>query len=231
MNMVDGQDWQAHAKALDDRGWVRLPGLIEPARCEALATGYEDPEAYRSTVIMQRHGFGSGAYRYFRYPLPDDIAGLRSAMYRRLVPVANRWAAIEGRPAYPDDHCDYLAHCHALGQSRPTPLLLRYQAGDHNRLHQDVYGAEIFPLQVAILLSRPGEDFTGGQFVLTEQRPRMQSRAEVVDLRQGDAVIFAVSRRPVPGSRGHYAAVMRHGVSTVDKGTRHCLGIIFHDAA
>ncbi|MBP8232957.1 2OG-Fe(II) oxygenase [Rhizorhabdus sp.] len=231
MDDVNGQDWQAHGRALEERGWARLPGLLDPAHCGVLATAYDDSEAFRSTVVMQRHGFGSGAYRYFGYPLPTDIADLRSALYRRLVPVANRWAAIEGRAAYPEAHRDYLDHCHRLGQARPTPLLLRYGAGDYNRLHQDIYGAEFFPMQVAILLSRPGEDFTGGQFVLTEQRPRMQSRVDVIDLRQGDAVVFAVSRRPVQGSRGHYGAVMRHGVSTIEGGTRFCLGIIFHDAS
>lgn len=231
MNILDGQDWQAHGKALDDRGWVRLSGLIDPAGCAALAAGHEDPDAYRSTIVMQRHGLGRGVYRYYRYPLPAAIAELRSALYRRLVPVANRWAKVDGRTTYPENHSDYLELCHQQGQERPTPLLLRYQSGDYNRLHQDVYGGEIFPLQVAILLSRPGADFTGGQFVLTEQRPRMQSRVEVVDLRQGDAVVFAVSRRPVPGKRGHYSAVMRHGVSTVEGGTRYCLGIIFHEAA
>jgi hypothetical protein len=231
MNILNGQDWQAHGRALDEYGWVRLPGLLGTAHCEDLAATYDEPDAFRSTVVMQRHGFGSGAYRYFGYPLSADIAGLRSELYRWLAPIANRWAEIEGRPSYPADHRDYLTRCHVLGQSRPTPLLLRYRAGDYNRLHQDMYGAESFPLQVAILLSRPDEDFTGGQFVLTEQRPRMQSRVHVVDLRQGDAVVFAVSRRPVAGSRGHYGAVMRHGVSAIERGTRYCLGIIFHDAS
>lgn len=227
----NGQDWQAHCRALDDRGWARLPGLLDAAHCEALAAGYKEPDLFRSTVVLQRHGFGQGEYRYFGYPLPAVVAELRSALYRQLLPIANRWAEIEGRPCYPADHSDYLAQCHRLGQMRPTPLLLRYQAADYNRLHQDIYGAEIFPLQVAILLSRPGEDFTGGQFVLTEQRPRMQSRVDVVELKQGDAVVFAVSRRPVAGKRGHYGAVMRHGVSTIGSGTRYCLGIIFHDAS
>jgi len=182
-------------------------------------------------VVMQRHGFGQGEYQYFDHPLPPAVASWRSALYARLAPLANAWAAAMGQPAdFPADHAAYLARCHAAGQLRPTPLLLRYVEGDYNCLHQDLYGELQFPLQLTVLLSRPGEDFTGGEFVLTEQRPRMQSRAEVVSLAQGEAVIFAVNQRPVAGTRGTYRVTMRHGVSRVRSGRRHTLGIIFHDA-
>ncbi|MFZ5707886.1 MAG: 2OG-Fe(II) oxygenase [Pseudomonadota bacterium] len=232
MDDPTGYDWHAIAKTLDARGWARLPKLLDPAHCIALAALYDEGRLFRSTVTMERHGFGRGEYRYFAYPLPPAIAALRTALYRQLAPVANGWAAAEGRgERYPAEHEAYLERCRAMGQDRPTPLLLRYAAGDFNRLHQDVYGAESFPLQVAILLSQPEEHFTGGQFILTEQRPRMQSRVESVALRQGDGVVFAVSHRPVAGSRGHYRANMRHGVTTVESGCRSCLGIIFHDAA
>ena len=217
---------------LDARGWAIVPGLLDPATCAAIAAGYDDPAHFRSQVVMARHGFGRGEYRYYRYPLPDPIAGLRTALYPSLVGVANRWHERLGIPTrFPADHAEFLARCHDAGQARPTPLLLRYGPGDYNCLHQDLYGEHVFPLQVAVLLSRPGEDFTGGEFVLTEQRPRMQSRVEVVPLRQGDAVVFAVNHRPVAGSRGDYRVAMRHGVSTLRSGQRHTLGVIFHDAA
>jgi hypothetical protein len=193
---------------------------------------YDDDALFRSRVIMARHGFGQGEYRYFAYPLPDLVERLRTAIYPGLARIANGWAAPLGMDAtYPAAHADYLAACHAAGQTRPTPLLLRYGTGDFNCLHQDLYGAMMFPLQLAVLLSRPGEDFAGGEFVLVEQRPRQQSRAEVVPLRQGDAVVFAVNQRPVQGTRGVYRVAMRHGVSRVRGGQRHTLGVIFHDAA
>lgn len=230
--MQDDYDWAALAADLDARGWAILPGLLDPATCAAIAAGYDDPTAFRSQVVMARHGFGRGEYRYYRYPAPDPIAGLRTALYPSLVGVANRWHERLGiSTRFPADHGDFLARCHGAGQARPTPLLLCYGPGDYNCLHQDLYGEHAFPLQVAILLSRPGEDFAGGEFVLTEQRPRMQSRVEVVPLAQGDAVVFAVNHRPVAGSRGDYRVAMRHGVSSVRSGRRHTLGIIFHDAA
>ena len=203
---------------LDSHGCALIEKLLSPEECRAFAALYPEERLFRSTVHMARHGFGKGEYRYFRYPLPGRLAELRSILYRRLAPIASRWT---GKP-YPAEHEDYLAQCHAAGQFRPTPLLLRYGPGDYNCLHQDLYGELVFPLQVAILLSEPGEDFTGGEFVLTEQRPRMQSRA--------DAVAFAVSQRPVQGSRGSYRVTMRHGVSRIRTGQRHTLGIIFHDA-
>ena len=225
-------DPAALAANLDARGWALLPGLLDPATCTAIAAGYDAPEQFRSQVVMARHGFGRGEYRYYRYPLPDPIARLRAALYPRLASIANRWHERLGLPArFPAEHADFLARCHEAGQARPTPLLLRYGPGDYNCLHQDLYGEHVFPLQAAILLSRPGEDFAGGEFVLTEQRPRMQSRVEVVPLAQGDAVVFAVNHRPVAGSRGDYRVAMRHGVSTLRSGRRHTLGIIFHDAA
>jgi hypothetical protein len=230
--MQDDHDWAALAADLDARGWAMLPGLLDPATCAAVASGYDAPEQFRSKVVMARHGFGRGEYRYYRYPLPDPIASLRAALYPRLVGIANRWHERLAIPArFPAAHAEFLARCHDAGQARPTPLLLRYGAGDYNCLHQDLYGEHVFPLQVAVLLSRPGEDFTGGEFVLTEQRPRMQSRVEVVPLGQGDAVVFAVNHRPVAGTRGDYRVAMRHGVSTLRSGRRHTLGIIFHDAA
>ncbi len=215
---------------LDDRGCATLAGLLDAGQCHALA-GLYDGDGFRSHIVMGRHGFGRGEYKYFSYPLPDLVAELRGALYPRLAPIANRWNAAMGLAGYyPDRHADFLARCHAAGQTRPTPLLLRYGADDYNCLHQDLYGAHVFPLQVAILLSRPEVDFTGGEFVLTEQRPRMQSRAEVVRLDQGDAVVFAVHHCPVQGRRGVYRVNLRHGVSRVRTGRRHTLGIIFHDA-
>lgn len=217
---------------LDAQGWAVLPGLIPPDACDAIASLYDEDACFRSTIVMARHGFGQGEYRYFAYPLPEDLAALRGRLYARLAPIANRWNAAMGIAVrYPRDHAGFLARCHAAGQVRPTPLLLRYGPGDYNCLHQDLYGEHVFPLQVAVLLSSPGEEFEGGEFVLTEQRPRMQSRASVVPLRKGDAVAFAVAQRPVQGTRGTYRVVMRHGVSRIRTGRRHTLGLIFHDAA
>lgn len=216
---------------LDAGGCAVLMQLVSPDACRALAALYPDDRHFRSRVVMARHGFGRGEYKYFSYPLPDPIARLRPLLYARLVAIANRWNAAMGIDVhYPAEHADFLARCHQAGQTRPTPLLLQYVEGDYNCLHQDLYGEHVFPLQVAILLSEPGRDFDGGEFVLTEQRPRMQSRAEVVPLRQGDAVVFAVHNRPVQGTRGSYRVNMRHGVSRLRGGQRHTLGVIFHDA-
>jgi hypothetical protein len=225
------QDWRRIAAELDEQGWAILPGLMREADCDAIAGLYDREDGFRSRVVMARHGFGKGEYRYFAYPLPGAIEGLRGALYPPLAAIANGWQQRLGHAArFPADHAEYLAHCHAHGQVRPTPLLLRYGPGDYNCLHQDLYGAEVFPLQVALLLSRPGADFTGGELVLTEQRPRMQSRVMVVPLAKGDGVAFAVNSRPVKGSRGDYQVKMRHGVSRLLTGQRHVLGIIFHDA-
>lgn len=216
---------------LDTYGCAVLPGLLTPSECRDLAALYGQDDGFRSRVVMARHGFGQGEYRYFAYPLPGAVQQLREALYPRLVGIANRWNETLGIAVrYPLQHKDFLARCHAAGQVRPTPLLLQYGPGDYNCLHQDLYGEHVFPLQVAVLLSAPGADFTGGEFVLTEQRPRMQSRAEVVPLGQGDAVVFAVHHRPVQGTRGAYRVTLRHGVSRLRSGTRHTLGIIFHDA-
>ena len=226
------QDWPRIASELDEQGWAILPGLMDDAGCNRIAGLYDHNEAFRSRVVMARHGFGKGEYRYFAYPLPGVIEKLRTALYPSLAEIANGWQQRLGHAARcPDNHAAYLAHCHAHGQTRPTPLLLRYGPGDYNCLHQDLYGAEVFPLQVAVLLSQPDEDFTGGEFVLTEQRPRQQSRVMVVPLKKGDGVVFAVNNRPVKGSRGDYQVKMRHGVSRLLTGQRHVLGIIFHDAA
>jgi hypothetical protein len=225
-------DWNAVRTGLDAQGWAILPGLLTGTECDATAALYAPTDSFRSHVVMARHGFGKGEYRYFAYPLPPLIQDLRGSLYPRLAPIANRWHERMGIDTrFPGDHAAFVARCHDAGQKRPTPLLLRYGAGDYNCLHQDLYGAHVFPLQVAILLSEPGEDFTGGEFVLTEQRPRMQSRAEVVPLTKGDAVIFAVNIRPRSGTRGDHRAVLRHGVSTLRSGHRHTLGVIFHDAA
>ncbi|WP_066740612.1 2OG-Fe(II) oxygenase [Cupriavidus sp. D384] len=229
---IDARDWPGIGRDLDAYGCTAIRALISPAMCDALAALYPQDALYRSRIDMRRHGFGRGEYKYFAYPLPDVVAALRTALYPHLAPIANRWNATMGIDAdYPAAHADYLARCHRAGQSRPTPLLLQYGAGDYNCLHQDLYGEHVFPLQVAILLSEPGKDFTGGEFVMTEQRPRMQSRAEVVSLGKGDAVVFAVSQRPVQGTRGSYRVNLRHGVSRLHGGHRQTLGIIFHDAA
>lgn len=217
---------------LDRHGAARLPALLTPDQCAAIVALWDDPHAFRKEVVMARHGYGSGRYRYFAYPLPAPVAALREALYPALATQANRWAAQLGTSdIYPPRHADFLARCALGGQDKATPLLLRYEAGDWNALHQDVYGPHIFPLQAAILLSQPETDFTGGAFVLTEQRPRMQSRPEVVPLRRGDAVVFPVRDRPVAGSRGPHRVQMRHGVSRLLSGTRYVLGLIFHDAA
>jgi hypothetical protein len=224
-------DWTAVRSDLDAHGWARLEGIISADECRAIAQLYEGGGRFRSHVIMARHGFGRGEYKYFAYPLPDLVADLRAALYPRLAPIADHWNELMGIGVrYPARHADFLARCHAAGQIRPTPLLLQYEAGDFNALHQDLYGEHVFPFQVVFLLSRPGQDFEGGEFVLIEQRPRMQSRAEVVPLRQGDAAIFAVHHRPVEGTRGHFRVNLRHGVSRVRAGRRHTTGIIFHDA-
>jgi hypothetical protein len=228
---VGALDWTALAATLDARGHAVAGPLLSPAECRALASLYGAESGFRSRVVMARHGFGQGEYRYFSYPLPPLVAGLRAALYPRLVDIARRWYSAMGRAAdLPMSLDGYLARCHAAGQTRPTPLLLRYGPGDYNCLHQDLYGDLAFPLQATILLSAPGEDFEGGEFVLVEQRPRMQSRPEVVPLRQGEAVIFAVNERPVQGKRGTYRVKMRHGVSRLRSGARFTLGIIFHDA-
>jgi hypothetical protein len=228
---VDAVDWAQAENELDAQGCAILKRLLAPDECRALAALYPDDARFRSRVVMGRHGFGRGEYRYFAYPLPDPIAGLRPALYGRLQGLANRWNEAMGIDIrYPERHDAFLKRCHAAGQTRPTPLLLQYETGDYNCLHQDLYGEHVFPLQVAILLSEPGRDFTGGEFVLTEQRPRMQSRAEVVPLTQGDAVAFAVHHRPVQGTRGTYRVNLRHGVSRIRSGRRHTLGVIFHDA-
>lgn len=224
-------DWPLLEQNLDQEGNAVIRNLLPTPQCRILRDLYAEPGRFRSKVIMARHGFGRGEYQYFRYPLPDLVQQLREALYPRLVPLANRWNACMGIEArYPDRHADFIQRCHAAGQLRPTPLLLQYGPQDYNCLHQDLYGEQVFPLQVAILLSAPGQDFTGGEFVLTEQRPRMQSRPQVIDLKQGDAVVFAVHQRPIKGVRGYYRVNMRHGVSRVDDGRRHTLGIIFHDA-
>jgi hypothetical protein len=230
---VDARDWQAVEAELDREGVAVLPGLLAADECRALAALYDGgPEGtFRSRVVMSRHGFGRGEYKYFDYPLPARLAALRTALYARLAPTANRWnAALACESRYPASHPEYLARCHAAGQSRATPLLLRYGPGDFNCLHQDLYGEHVFPLQAVMLLSRPGRDFEGGELVLTEQRPRMQSRPLVVPLEQGDAAIFAVSHRPVQGARGPYRVNLRHGVSRIRRGLRMTAGLIFHDA-
>jgi hypothetical protein len=224
-------DWAGAAAELDAFGRATFERLLAPHECAAIAALYDDERRFRSHVIMARHGFGRGEYKYFAHPLPPLVARLRTALYPRLVPVANRWNEAMGLDVrFPPSHVTFLRRCHEAGQAKPTPLLLRYGAGDFNALHQDVYGEHLFPLQVAILLAEPGRDFEGGEFLLAEQRPRMQTRAEVVPLRRGDAVAFAVRQRPVAGSRGTCRVQMRHGVSRVRSGSRHTLGIIFHDA-
>jgi uncharacterized protein len=228
---VEAVDWASASTHLDDYGWAMLRKLLTADECETMAGLYGDDRRFRSHVVMARHGFGRGDYKYFAYPLPDLVTELRTALYPRLAPIANRWnesMSIDVR--FPPGLEEFIKRCHQAGQTRPTPLLLRYAAGDFNALHQDVYGEHLFPLQMTILLSEPEKDFTGGEFVLTEQRPRMQSRAEVVPLRRGDGVVFAVRDRPVQGTRGTYRVTLRHGVSRLRSGHRHTLGVIFHDA-
>ena len=229
---IGATDWPRVGVDLDAHGSAVIEGLLGADECQALASLYDRDECFRGRVVMSRHGYGRGEYRYFAYPLPGIVASLRTSLYRHLEPIANRWheaMGVDGR--FPTRHAAFLERCHVAGQRRPTPLLLRYGPGDYNCLHQDLYGAHVFPLQLTILLSQPGRDFEGGEFVITEQRPRMQSRAQVVPLRQGDAVVFAVHHRPVRGARGFHRVTMRHGVSTVRRGERHTAGIIFHDAA
>jgi uncharacterized protein len=227
---AEALDWQLIGKDLDEQGNGILSNVLSAKECRALASLYPDDGLFRSRIVMARHGFGRGEYKYFTYPLPDVVQQLRTALYRRLAPVANQWNLTMGIDVrYPEAHADFLQRCHDAGQRRPTPLLLQYGAGDYNCLHQDLYGEHVFPIQVAFLLSEPDMDFTGGEFVLTEQRPRMQSRPEVVPLCQGDGVVFAVHQRPVQGTRGSYRVNLRHGVSRLRSGQRHTLGIIFHD--
>ena len=224
-------DWARIAAELDERGTARLPALFDRDICRRIAASYSDETKFRSRVVMARHGFGRGEYRYFAHPLPFELPALRARMYAALAPLANRWnERLKLDARFPATHAEFLARCHAAQQLRPTPLLLRYIAGDYNCLHRDLYGEHVFPLQMAVLLSAPGVDFSGGEFVVTEQRPRMQSRVEVVPLAQGDAVVFAVSERPVQGTRGTYRVTHRHGVSRVTQGERHTLGVILHDA-
>ncbi|HEU4681952.1 MAG TPA: 2OG-Fe(II) oxygenase [Gemmatimonadales bacterium] len=228
---IGAVDWSRVSQDLDARGSAVLEGLLSSDECESIAELYSADSIFRSRIVMARHGFGRGEYKYFAYPLPELVTGLRTALYPRLAPIANRWnEAMRIDVRYPAKHRDFISRCHQAGQRKPTTLLLQYEAGDYNCLHQDVYGEHVFPLQVAILLSQPGRDFTGGEFVMTEQRPRMQSRAEVVPLGQGDAVVFAVHHRPVQGTRGVYRVNLRHGVSRIRSGHRHTMGIIFHDA-
>ena len=228
---VEAVDWARASTHLDDYGWAMLGKLLTADECKSIVGLYEDDRRFRSHVIMARHGFGRGEYKYFAYPLPDIVAELRTALYPRLAPIANHWnesMSIDIR--FPDGLAEFIKRCHKAGQTRPTPLLLQYATGDFNALHQDLYGEHVFPLQMTILLSEPEKDFTGGEFVLTEQRPRMQTRVEVVPLRQGDAVVFAVRDRPMQGVRGTYRVRMRHGVSRLRSGHRHTVGVIFHDA-
>ncbi len=229
---VGTYDWPEIGRHLDEHGWALMPQLLSRMECVAVRSLYQDSHCFRSRVVMARHGFGRGEYQYFAYPLPSLVAALRASLYPRLAIIANRWNESMGvEVRYPPAHHAFLDRCHEAGQTRPTPLLLQYGEGDFNALHQDVYGEHVFPLQAAVLLSAPGEDFAGGEFVVTEQRPRMQSRVEVLPLTQGDAAIWAVRHRPVTGTRGPYRVSMRHGVSRIRSGHRHTLGVIFHDAA
>ena len=228
---IDAVDWRNVEQNLDQHGSAMIQGLVSPQECDALSALYSRDPLYRSRVVMARHGFGRGEYKYYDYPLPDLIGTLRRSVYPHLVPLANRWNALMHIDVrYPGQHAEFIRRCHDAGQIRPTPLILQYAKDDYNCLHQDLYGEHVFPLQLAILLSEPEKDFTGGEFVLTEQRPRMQSRVEVMPLRKGDAVVFAVHHRPVQGTRGSYRVNMRHGVSRLHSGHRHTLGVIFHDA-
>jgi uncharacterized protein len=228
---VNALDWPRISQDLDTQGSAILERLIPSDECRAVAAMYPQDDLFRSRVVMARHGFGRGEYKYFAYPLPQIVAELRTELYPRLAPIANKWNTRMGiEIQYPESHAEFIKRCHNAGQNKSTPLLLQYASGDYNCLHQDLYGEHVFPIQVAILLSEPVKDFIGGEFVLTEQRPRMQSRPEVVPLRQGDAVAFAVHHRPVQGARGFYRVNLRHGVSRIRSGHRHTVGIIFHDA-
>jgi hypothetical protein len=232
MRSIDDYDWPAVEAQLDAKGWASLPSLLHEDEAAGVRALYPEPGHFRSRVVMSRHGFGRGEYQYFRYPLPDLVQSLRVSLYSRLVSLANRWNEAMGMDVrYPRTHDAFTARCASAGQAKPTPLLLQYGEGDFNALHQDVYGEQVFPVQAMVLLAQPDEDFTGGELVMVEQRPRMQSRAEVVPLRRGDAAIWAVRQRPVAGARGTYRVNMRHGVSRIRSGHRHTLGIIFHDAA
>jgi hypothetical protein len=229
---IEALNWPQLTDELDEQGSALLKSVLTPVECVSLSSLYPNEAGFRSRVVMGRHGFGRGEYKYFSYPLPGIIQGVRTALYRELAPIANRWNQRMGiEVQYPNEHGEFIQRCHDAGQSRPTPLLLQYGPGDYNCLHQDLYGEHVFPIQVAFLLSEPGRDFEGGEFVLTEQRPRMQSRPEVVPLRQGDAVAFAVHHRPVQGTRGIYRVNLRHGVSRLRTGHRHTAGVIFHDAS
>ena len=232
MSRHEAIDWPAISSDLDAQGWAVMPKLLSAKECDDVSSVYKKDEGFRSKIVMARHGFGRGEYKYLAYPLPPLIETLRTALYPHFAPIANNWHDAMGMDVrFPTVHAQFIKRCHAAGQTRPTPLLLQYARDDYNCLHQDLYGKHVFPLQVAILLSEPGEDFEGGEFVLTEQRPRMQSRAMVVPLKKGDAVVFAVNSRPVQGTRGFYRVNLRHGVSKLRSGNRHTLGIIFHDAA
>ena len=229
---VDRLDWADVHANLDPQGWAIAPGLLTGTEADLISSLYRQPHGFRSQVVMGRHGFGRGEYKYFSYPLPPLIEALRTAAYRRLAPIANHWCERLGQAVrFPAEHAAFLQRCHAAGQVRPTPLLLEYGPGDYNCLHRDLYGEHVFPIQIAILLSQPGEDFEGGEFVMTEQRPRMQSRPMVLPLRKGDAAIFAVNGRPARGLRGDYQVKLNHGVSKLHAGRRHTVGVIFHDAA
>ena len=228
---VEAVSWQQVSRQLDAEGNAIIPSILSPDECDKIRGLYEKKNIFRSNIVMERHGFGRGEYRYFSYPLPDVIAVLRTSIYPHLVPIANSWnETLKIEVRYPTKHADFIDRCHRAGQEKPTPLLLKYGTDDYNCLHQDLYGPHVFPLQVAILLSEPDQDFTGGEFVMTEQRPRMQSRPMVVPLHKGDGVVFAVHNRPAEGKKGRYRVNLRHGVSRLRSGSRYTLGIIFHDA-
>jgi hypothetical protein len=231
LNRAETADWSAISTELDAQGWAVLPKLLGAAECDGMSGLYGGGQGFRSHVVMGRHGFGRGEYRYFSYPLPPLVQSLRTSIYPHLAPMANRWHERMAKPVrFPADHAAFIERCHQAGQVRPTPLLLQYGPDDYNCLHQDLYGEHVFPVQLAVLLSEPGEDFEGGEFVMTEQRPRLQTRPIVVPLHKGDAVVFAVNSRPVAGVRGDYQVKLRHGVSRLRRGHRHTLGVIFHDA-
>ncbi|MGS1010690.1 2OG-Fe(II) oxygenase [Achromobacter anxifer] len=228
---ISAADWDAVEDGLGRDGFAVLPALLTPAHCETLASGFFDESRFRSRIVMERYAFGRGEYKYFSYPLPDMVERLRQSLYPRLAPIANRWhAAMKMKERFPPTHGEFREICHAAGQQRPTPLLLRYQANDYCCLHQDLYGDHVFPFQAIFLLDEPGRDFEGGELILTESNPKQPGRADVVPLRQGDAVVLAVNHKPVRSARGYYRANLRHGVSRLRKGERHTLGIIFHDA-